>query len=894
MEPPVPVREASLWLDGAGLHRIVIEDRGNGRAAELVHDSDRASAAHEAFARALVLAGPGAPPLRLDPGTRRAPLPAGEVDVSVELEDGARLLLGRLGPSGATSLYRLCPFELRYASDHGRLHPVPEAARSGTSSRSPTTDLHTHFAGCLDGESLLAIGAARGVRYPAALLEEAGVHVEAAGGAVPIGALPEGARARLARSLVVPRDRRVTFLDMERIYRLRGPVTKHADTFVDILRRAATDYAAMGITYVELSLGSLVEARVLRSIHAHVPAIEEETGVTLRFLLALSRHDDLEWDLDLLRRVETLAGSVYVAGIDVMGHETNSTRAFAAQLEAFAAWASRARPGFVMRVHAGESPSHPENARLAVETLRRYDVTPRIGHGLYGVDEGTVAAIVETGTFIELNLDSNVALNHLQSGRDLPLRGYVQAGARVVLGTDGYGISGARGERTARAALVAGLRPEDLEGPLREAEEAARSAAARRDAAASGARRTFVVPDDLEPVHFTREVAARRHEARAARLRALEERLAEVSVARLEREDLAMLAQGKLVVTVSGAWQHSWEAMTAEARAAAETLLAELAEALAPARDRVVLLTGGTRHGVEGRLGPLALAAGIPVVGVIVEETEPSALAPAVASHVVVVAPTLYEKGAALLDLTASLGGACLYIGGGQIVTDEILAAKNLGLPYAAWTGAGASGAHARERPAIGFTRGAEAAWFVLERGGPHRPAPHWFSGPNPTVDAVVVRERLGGGRELLLVRRDPDAPAFPGAWALPGGFVGTHAPRGDAWEPGAESDEAACVRELREEASLEVEASRLVRIGVFEGGGRDPRDGARSWSRTTVFATTLSAERARAAVAGGDDADDARWFPLEALPARLAFDHAELVARALEVLFARSRDGAP
>jgi 8-oxo-dGTP diphosphatase len=167
-------------------------------------------------------------------------------------------------------------------------------------------------------------------------------------------------------------------------------------------------------------------------------------------------------------------------------------------------------------------------------------------------------------------------------------------------------------------------------------------------------------------------------------------------------------------------------------------------------------------------------------------------------------------------------------------------------------------------------------------------PEPYWHLGANPTVDLVLTRDgRRAGSREVLLIRRDEDAPTEPGKWALPGGFPFTDAPRGTRWEPGRETLREACLRELREEAGLDLCGwePRLRQAGVFEGGGRDPRDTASAWSRSTVFALHLAGPPARAPIAGGDDACEARWFPLTGLPPRLAFDHAHLLAAGLAAL---------
>jgi 8-oxo-dGTP diphosphatase len=130
---------------------------------------------------------------------------------------------------------------------------------------------------------------------------------------------------------------------------------------------------------------------------------------------------------------------------------------------------------------------------------------------------------------------------------------------------------------------------------------------------------------------------------------------------------------------------------------------------------------------------------------------------------------------------------------------------------------------------------------------------PRRFSGPALTVDAVWFRR----GR-VLLVRRG--RPPFQGSWALPGGFV----------EVG-ETVESAVVRELREETGLTGRLGPL--IGVYSDPGRDPRRPTVS----VVFRILGPGGTPR----GGDDAAQAEWFPIRALPP-LAFDHARILRDAL------------
>jgi 8-oxo-dGTP diphosphatase len=108
-------------------------------------------------------------------------------------------------------------------------------------------------------------------------------------------------------------------------------------------------------------------------------------------------------------------------------------------------------------------------------------------------------------------------------------------------------------------------------------------------------------------------------------------------------------------------------------------------------------------------------------------------------------------------------------------------------------------------------------------------------------------------GSSVVLVRRRYPPPG----WALPGGFV----------EAG-ESAAAAARREFQEETSLPIELVELFH--VYADPARDPRG-------PTLSAVFIG--RTDGAPVGADDAAEARIFPLDALPAPLAFDHAVILA---------------
>lgn len=91
----------------------------------------------------------------------------------------------------------------------------------------------------------------------------------------------------------------------------------------------------------------------------------------------------------------------------------------------------------------------------------------------------------------------------------------------------------------------------------------------------------------------------------------------------------------------------------------------------------------------------------------------------------------------------------------------------------------------------------------------------------------------------------------------------------------------------MYEEAGLDLSriAADLIHVGDFEGGGRNERDTPTAWSRTSLFTVVLDEAHAALPVAGGDDACDARRWPLDALLEPLAFDHARLLARAADAV---------
>ncbi len=767
----------------------------------------------------------------------------------------------------------LTPFEARYLADNRR--PFRVALRIPPRGV-VRTDLHTHFAGCPRAEDLIRLGLERGIVFPPEALRRAGVHVDRAIALTDMGA---PLRRRVAQAMHIPLDRQATYREMQSVYRVRQPLTKPIDMFAPLLWQIAKDYASAGVDYAELSLHQILEPERLAIADTELPRIRAATGVTLRFLASFGRHDDATWIAHYLGRLLDMSDHEAIVGVDVVGHETNSTHAFGPLLGRFALAVAEVRSDFVVRVHAGENPSHPENIGAAVDYLRGAAVQLRIGHGVHGVGSATLAGLRELGAIVEFNLSSNFALNNVQSfdEDEVPIRRYLEAGVDVVLGSDGYGIYRTEAALEAAAALACGI-DDDALGQIREAESRyldKRDRDAARLASSRTAPRT-TLGADFEAVALTanRAIGANRSTAREA----IEQRLQSLGVSLLPRDSLHALLRRRQVVSVAGAWKVSWARLSEDERQRITSVLDALIEQWSP--DDTVLLVGGTRHGVEAVAGSLARARGITVVGTVVLGHEVTDFDSGLLSHAAILGSSIYDKCDALYRLVKEHDGWCLFFAGGIAVGDEIQTARNLCLRRLLYAAAGgASATHAREKPSHAFTTAEEAHRAMTSA---RRVGRLYHAGANPAADIAVFR-RSGDRLLVLLIRRLDQVNAEPGRWSLPGGFIDTDAEPGTPWRAGRESPREAAVRELREETGLDISehAERLAFVGDFEGGGRDPRDSALSWVRSSAFATLLAGHEGDEVVVGCDDAIETRWVPLTELPP-LAFDHDLVVRRAM------------
>lgn len=136
---------------------------------------------------------------------------------------------------------------------------------------------------------------------------------------------------------------------------------------------------------------------------------------------------------------------------------------------------------------------------------------------------------------------------------------------------------------------------------------------------------------------------------------------------------------------------------------------------------------------------------------------------------------------------------------------------------------------------------------------------PYTYEYPHPSVTADCVVFGVDGKEIKTLLIQRVNEP-YQGCWAFPGGFLEMD-----------ETVEQCAVRELKEETGLDLGHFRQVK--TYSAVDRDPRDRV----ITVAFYVITKIKEAK----GSDDAADARWFPIDALP-KLAFDHEEIFSDAL------------
>jgi len=265
----------------------------------------------------------------------------------------------------------------------------------------------------------------------------------------------------------------------------------------DKLLWIAREYQKQGIYYVEMADTDLAKVgepavKLLQEVHDIFPAIEKETGVKIRFLLAIRRialtiiKDQKTSDTylrDTINVLKAVAKSPYVVGSDFIGEEINDISDLQPAIEEIVKYVREEDPEFTVRIHAGENDSLRDNVRKSIlcvkEALAEGQKMPRcrLGHGLYSEDLNSDAGkelmelMRQTGVVVEFQLTSNVRLNNISDLSNHPIKKFLENGVKCVQGTDGCGFYGSDtfDEQLALQNLL-GLTEKDFE-KMREVED---------------------------------------------------------------------------------------------------------------------------------------------------------------------------------------------------------------------------------------------------------------------------------------------------------------------------------------------------------------------------------------------------------------------------------------
>lgn len=236
----------------------------------------------------------------------------------------------------------------------------------------------------------------------------------------------------------------------------------------DKLLWIAREYQKQGIQYVEIADTDLAKVgepavKLLQEVHDIFPAIEKETGVKIRFLLAIRRialtiiKDQKTSDTylrDTINVLKAVAKSPYVVGSDFIGEEINDISDLQPAIEQIVKYVREEDPEFAIRIHAGENDSLRDNVRKSIlcvkEALAEGQEMPRcrLGHGLYSEDLNSEAGkelmelMRDTGVVVEFQLTSNIRLNNISDLTNHPIKKFLQNDVKCVQGTDGCGFYG--------------------------------------------------------------------------------------------------------------------------------------------------------------------------------------------------------------------------------------------------------------------------------------------------------------------------------------------------------------------------------------------------------------------------------------------------------------------
>lgn len=407
--------------------------------------------------------------------------------------------------------------------------PAPRELFKGfdPAKHAPITDLHTHSSAQLSDKKLIELALRHHLDYPVELLERLGITfnddekkaIKKKGGfglnfdpmrheelaceiqnekcdVIPLEALTPEHLARLQYQLNIPQDVTMVFSEFDReFYRFVNPIVKNPAVTHDMLMEIGRSYAEQGVRYAELSTASMLnldpkgDPTWFKEMIAATAEVEEKYGVQLRYLIGIPRTFTPERIMTELEKIKYAARHPLIAGVDMLGYESNPTSHFTSPLAHIAQWAEKPEPelrgngcdflrDFTIRIHAGETNKNTGNVAAAVDIAEKYGVKVRVAHALNEMKDDTLDEKIRrlSSTHppqlsMEFCPDSNIGYNNVQSLLEVPFKRWLACCQSWFLGTDGGGAIQTSPTQLALSALSGGVTLTQLEG-LRQREEA--------------------------------------------------------------------------------------------------------------------------------------------------------------------------------------------------------------------------------------------------------------------------------------------------------------------------------------------------------------------------------------------------------------------------------------
>lgn len=618
---------------------------------------------------------------------------------------------------------KLTVFETRMLANE-KLHrwlPYPRAPLKPPILR---TDLHTHSSGQVSSAGLMEIALRNKIPYPTRLLSALGIpfsrehvcmtkryfyaptdgpeigNIPSEEEAVPLDTLSTHSRNILAAAMSVPPDRQVTFGDLEvSVYRFRTPIAKAPAVARDLLYKYAEEYAQQGVQYAEITASStsFLVPEHLALIHEHLPKIEKETGVKIRFLAGLARNLP---EALLAREVEklTLMGhSPYIVGVDFVGFEDNKVEDLEPHIQSIAAWSAKNDPEFTLRIHAGENRKNLGNVRESLRLAQRYHMRVRIGHAAHGLDDQALeiaeALAKENLVMIEFNPDSNLALNNIDTAEELEMVQCLNRAIPFVVCSDAGGLFQTDIWQIDDTASFAGLKEHHFDTIAHHEGNHIRREDARFQRKLAALPQNYIEQVTTSIAALPPLKVSSKHASPAIK-QAFEDHLRALGI-EFSQQSIAEATLGKrplLILGASGArW---WERISYTHRSVITDLLSGVVKALDPRASFLMIgrpkdagittvlssavIEHNKTHEPEDRVSLISAT-------VQADQTRQS-FSPGL-THVLPLYGGLFTVPHQLVDYVAALGGMVIFIGGGTFVRDAILVARERDVAFALMNG---------------------------------------------------------------------------------------------------------------------------------------------------------------------------------------------------------------